>query len=261
MAKRKFFRNIRIIFMFFILFLVGGDALLTRWRTTDWDAPLLVAIYPVNGDKSIVAAEYIKQLSKSDFADVSTFLEEEAKEYKLELTHPVELTFREQIAESPPMPPADRNVFGVMWWSLKLRYWVWQVKRQSKPTADVQLFILYFDPKQHDRLAHSLGIQKGLIGVVNAFAHQSYTAQNNIIITHEFLHTVGATDKYDLNTGMPIFPQGFVEPDKDPLYPQEFAEIMAGSIPITKVKHKMPESLVDTIVGVETALDIGWIDL
>ena len=260
MAERKFFRKIRIIFMFFILFLVGGDALLTRLRTTDWDAPLLVAIYPVNGDKSAVADKYIKQLSQDDFADVATFLEEEAKEYKLELAHPVEISFRKQIAECPPMPPVDRNVLGVMWWSLKLRYWVWQVKRQSKPTADVQIFVLYYDPKQHDRLAHSLGIQKGLIGVVNAFAHQSYSSQNNIIVAHEFLHTVGATDKYDLTTGMPTYPQGFVEPDKEPLYPQEFAEIMAGSIPTSKIKHKMPESLVETIVGVETAVDIGWID-
>ena len=147
MAKRKFFRKVRIVFMLFILFLVGGDALLTRLRTTDWDAPLLVAIYPVNGDKSAVSDKYIKQLSESDFTDVSIFLEEEAKEYKLELACSVEITFREQVSERPPMPPVDRNVFGVMWWSLKLRYWVWQVKRKSKSMVDVYIFVLYYDPK------------------------------------------------------------------------------------------------------------------
>ncbi len=260
MAERTFFRKLRITFMFFVLILVGGDALLTRIRTTDWDAPLLVAIYPINGDQSAVANEYISRLTESDFEDVTSFLDEEAKEYQLALAHPIEITLRDQVTERPPFPPADRNVLGVMWWSLKLRYWVWQTKRGSKPTADAHIFVLYYDPKQHDRLAHSLGIQKGLIGVVNAFAGQRHTTQNSVIVTHEFLHTVGATDKYDLVTGMPLYPKGFVEPDKDPLYPQEFAEIMAGVIPIEKNKSKMPDSLSDTIIGNETALDIGWMD-
>jgi len=260
MAKGKFFGKIRITLMLFILFLVGGDALLTRWRTTDWDTPLLVAIYPVNGDQSAVADHYIKQLSGADFKDVQTFLQEEAKEYALKLANPIDISLRDPIAELPPSPPEDRNILGVMWWSLKMRYWVWQVKRRSKPTADVQIFVLYFDPQQHDRLAHSLGIQKGLIGVVNVFASRMYTEQNNIVVAHEFLHTVGATDKYDLTTGMPLYPQGFVEPDKEPLYPQEFAEIMAGVIATSKGKFRMPDSLSDTIVGNETAIDIGWIE-
>ena len=47
------------------------------------------------------------------------------------------------------------------------------------------------------------------------------TGRNSIVITHELLHTVGASDKYDLRTGSPLFPSGYGDRDQDPLYPQE----------------------------------------
>ncbi len=246
--------------MFFILFMVGGDALLTRLRTTDWDAPLLVAIYPVNGDKSAVADKYIKQLSESDFTDVSTFLEEEAKEYKLELAHPVDITFREQIAERPPMPPVDRNVFGVMWWSLKIRFWAKGIVSEFGPPADIQMFVLFHDPETSPRLAHSLGLQKGLLGVVHAFASQREAGKNNMVIAHELLHTVGATDKYDLKSNQPVYPIGYAEPEKNPLLPQEYAEVMAGRIPISQSDAKQPATLGSVLVGEATAREIRWIE-
>ena len=71
-------------------------------------------------------------------------------------------------------------------------------------------------------------MQKGLIGVVHAFAQRQMAGTNNIVITHELLHTLGATDKYEPGSGAPLFPIGFADPSQKPLYPQEAAEIMAG---------------------------------
>jgi hypothetical protein len=81
---------------------------------------------------------------------------------------------------------------------------------------------------------------------------------NNIVIAHELLHTLGATDKYDLVSGAPLFPSGFADPDRRPLYPQENAEIMAGRRPLSAQDAQMPSSLGAVVVGPATAAEIRW---
>ena len=123
------------------------------------------------------------------------------------------------------------------------------------------MFVIYFDPEESQRLAHSLGLQKGLIGVVNAFADDEMSKENNIVIAHELLHTVGASDKYDPRTNQPLFPIGFAEPDREPSLPQKKAEIMAGRIPVDVNKTISPKSLKKVLLGETTATEIRWIGL
>ncbi len=122
------------------------------------------------------------------------------------------------------------------------------------------MFVLYFDPEKSKSVAHSLGIQKGLIGIVNAFASEKMSAENNIVIAHELLHTVGASDKYNLQTNQPIFPIGFAEPDRDPTFPQTKAEIMGGRIPVDQANAEIPTGLDKTVLGETTALEIRWLN-
>jgi hypothetical protein len=146
-----------------------------------------------------------------------------------------------------------------MLWSLKLRYWSWSVDRGADPpSSDVEIFVRYFDPEATPRLAHSLGLQKGLIGVVNAFADRQQSGSNRVIIAHELLHTLGASDKYDPSTGQPIFPNGYAEPDADPALPQELAELMAGRIPVSSTESQIPHSLDQVVIGAKTAQEIRW---
>ena len=98
-----------------------------------------------------------------------------------------------------------------------------------------------------------------MIGIIKLFATDKMTAENNIVMLHELLHTLGATDKYDLRTNQPIYPYGYAEPKLQPLLPQKKAEIMAGRIPITETRAEIPDSLADVIVGPVTAHEIGWI--
>ncbi len=84
-------------------------------------------------------------------------------------------------------------------------------------------------PRPCGRYRTRTELQKGLIGIVHTFAQRPMAGSNNIVIAHELLHTLGATDKYDPNTGAPLFPIGFGDPERKPLYPQEDAEIMAGA--------------------------------
>ena len=105
-----------------------------------------------------------------------------------------------------------------------------------------------------------MGIKKGLICIVNAYASWKMREMDNVIIAHELLHTVGATDKYDPSTKLPVFPEGYAEPDKEPLLPQEFAEIMGGKIVLSDNSSAMPESLDQTLIGPVTAHEIKWIE-
>jgi hypothetical protein len=261
MASSGFFRKFRIIVLLFILFIVGVDAYLTRIRTTDWDRPLIMEVYPINGDGSEVSSQYIKQLSKADFFGLEKFFAEEAGSYELPLQQPLEVHLAPPLKERPPSAPRDKSIIKVAWWSLRMRWWSMRMSGgYNGPRADINMYVLYYDPKSKVRLDHSLGLQKGLIGVVYGYADRKLNGKNNVVIAHEFLHTVGATDKYDLATGQPLLPDGYAEPDRKPLYPQAFAEIMSGAIPLSDSESEMPDSLEVCLIGEKTAREIHWIE-
>jgi hypothetical protein len=258
--KGNLFRVLRTGFLLLVLIGVAGDAWLTRLRSTDWSDPLWVSVYPINADGSEATADYIVALSDESFAPVEAFMEREAARYGVPQSRPMQLRIAPELRESPPAPPANEQPLAVMAWSLQLRYWAWRMQRRyGGPPSNIRIFVQYFDPQLTDRVAHSLGLQKGMIGVVNAFASRKLTGQNNVVIAHELLHTLGATDKYDLHNNQPLFPQGYADPHREPLYPQSQAEIMGGRIPLSRHQAELPMTLGKTLVGPETAAEIRWI--
>ena len=72
------------------------------------------------------------------------------------------------------------------------------------------------------------------------------------------LHTIGATDKYSFSTLQPDYPIGYVEPERQPLHPQRFTEIMAGRRAVSESQAEMPASLRNVRLGAVTAREIGW---
>jgi len=122
----------------------------------------------------------------------------------------------------------------------------------------IRIFVLYHDPTSLQSVPDSHGLQKGLIGLVHAFALPNMAGSNNIVIAHELMHTLGATDKYDLGSGAPIYPDGFAEPERQPRYPQPSAEIMAGRRALSATVFDMPAGLRDVVVGPVTASEIRW---
>ena len=147
----------------------------------------------------------------------------------------------------------------VAWWSLKLRWFAARASQvPGRAPPRIRMFVLYHDPSTLERVPDSHGLQKGLVGIVHAFAERSMAGGNNIVIAHELLHTVGATDKYDLATEMPLYPGGFADPDRTPLYPQDDAEIMAGRRALSAQEAQMPASLRNVVVGPDTAREIRW---
>jgi uncharacterized protein YbjT (DUF2867 family) len=94
--------------------------------------------------------------------------------------------------------------------------------------------------------------------VVNAFASPQQAGSNKVIIAHELLHTLGASDKYDPATGQPLYPDGYAEPEADPRLPQKLAELMGGRIPFSATDSQIPRSLDEVIIGTVTGQEIRW---
>lgn len=252
-------KHFRVTLLLFLLAVAAAATYIPQWRARQWQTPLAVDIYPINGDGTAATADYIKTLSDDDFAPVTAFLSDEATRFGTIVQPPVRVSVQPQLGARPPAPPAvQKNPLAVMWWSLKLRIWAYRHSRASSVLAPrVRIFTLYYVGEEGKALAHSLGLQKGLLGVVHAYADAAQAAQNQVVIAHELLHTVGAGDKYN-GENLPIFPDGYVEPARVPLFPQPAAEIMAGYLPLSAESATMPASLAQCRIGDATAREINW---
>lgn len=252
------FKTVRTIILLFILASVALGAWRARSRSVEWKHVLPVNIYLINGDGSAIAADYLRSLTVKDFKPVETFMRDEAARYGRSANASIDVRLGGKIDTQPPAPPRNGSALDAIIWSLKMRWWTERNTDTIGPGPQVRMFLLYFDPVQNRRLAHSTGLQKGLIGRVNLFASQEMANQNNVVIAHEFLHTLGATDKYDPVTSQPLYPDGYANPDLKPLLPQRYAEIMAGRTPLSRTEAETPPTLDDALIGGKTAQEINW---
>lgn len=252
-------RAVRIGVLLFILASVANTAWLARGRTSDWKYSVRVAVYPIAGDSSAATADYVRSLRVEAVLPIARFMKSEALRHGLALDAPVDMYVAPPLQVSPPAPPVGSNVMDVMLWSLKLRFWAWRHDNFTRMKPDVRLFVNYFDPSRVTRLPHSTGLQKGHIGIVNAFGAAEQEGPNNVVIAHELLHTLGATDKYEYSNNQPRHPDGYAEPHAEPLLPQRMAEIMAGRIPISQTQAEIPAALGACRIGPATAREINWL--
>ena len=255
------FKTVRISILLLILFFVSVSTWLTQARSTDWNDSLWVKIYPINADGSLETGRYVRDLVVDNFGSIEDFLARESGRFGRTLPRPVRMELGQEISEQPPALGENPGSLDIVLWSLKLRWWAADVtEAQDKPDPDVRIFVRYHSPRDEVVLENSVGLQKGMVGIVNAYASRRHSGANNVIIAHEFLHTLGATDKYDPATGIPEFPNGFAEPGLSPRFPQQFAEIMGGRIPLAEDDAVIPKSLRYVIIGDLTAEEIRLSD-
>lgn len=254
-------KAIRITVLLLVLFFVSLSTWLSQARSTNWNNSLWVKVYPINADGSDESRDYINQLDADDFSAIETFVAREIENFGHSLARPVRMELGSEIREQPPSVGENPNVFDIMIWSLRIRWWAGDVASpQDNPKPDVRIFVRYHAPQDQTLLENSVGLQKGMVGVVNAYAGRRYGGLNNVIIAHEFLHTLGATDKYDPATGVPHYPLGFAEPDRVPRYPQRYAEIMGGRIAMSEFDAITPKGLKSVTIGMTTAAEIGLVE-
>lgn len=257
-ARGNTFRNLRVLALLLVLLAVSLQAWVAGYESTRWVDPLFVAIYPIAADASPATARYLASLDKQRFAPIDRFFAREAHRYGVKESAPVKTRLRPALHELPPEPPAGGGMFATAVWSLRLRFWAWTHSGNAGEPEDIRMFVLYCDPALTPTVPHSLGLQKGLIGVVYAFATPTMDGANDVVIAHELMHTLGATDKYDPATDAPRFPDGYGDPNQLPLFPQRKAELMAGRRMLSPSRWVEPASLDEVVIGPASALEIRW---
>ncbi|MDD2946411.1 MAG: hypothetical protein PHG15_11650 [Acinetobacter sp.] len=248
-------KNIRILCLLIILLIVAVNAY--RDQNQDWSKPIIVMLHPVNADGRAATQHYIQSLNLSELNGAQAYLQQMSAQYR---GQPIAIYFQlgRELKRLPPKVPPQATMLDNILWSLKFRFYAWKQHEGADGSPSVTLYLNYYDPQKIKELKHSTALQKGRIGSVNLFASKKQAEQNKIVLVHELLHAFGASDKYDLTTGQPIYPLGYAYPKQQPLFPQAKAELMAGHIPVSQQKSKMPDSLKQTLINEITAIELGW---
>lgn len=249
-------KNIRVAILLVVLLVVAVNAY--RDQNQDWNQPIHILLHPINADGLATTQQYIQQLQQDDFAEVKQYLAKNSQQYRGQSSYFIVQIGRE-LQQIPPKMAEQPSILNNILWSLKFRFYAWKQHQSVDGSPSLTLYLNYYDPKQRRELKHSTALERGRIGSVNLFASPKQAAQNNVVLVHELLHGFGATDKYNLNNGEPIFPIGYAQADQQPLYPQTEAEIMGGRIPLSEHKSKMPNDLNETVISILTAREVGWI--
>jgi hypothetical protein len=255
------FRRARLIVLIGLLAATVAWAAGTEHRRrarTRWERPLRVGVVLLVGEGTEVHVDHWQRgldgLSSRLDAEMRRWRGDGEPPFQFELVGP----FRWDGA-FPLSPPSDRfadralHAFG-LWRVLRDIDGVTGVDRSD---WDVRLYVLGARVPGYDgSFAEGLGIQDGDVALVRGSAGGDLSLPLQVI-GHELLHTVGASDKYD-DGGHALEPQGLVEPERAPRYPQRHAEWMVGEVPVSPGAGKPPSSLDDLGVGPATAREIGW---
>ncbi len=251
------FQGFRIFLLFGFLLCAVVYTVHQLMYSRNWHVPLEVVIYPIDTDGHERTKDYIDNLSTRHFRDIEQWFVRESRRYEMINPNPVSVTLGKRIDVLPPDLPDSNNPVSNMLWGVRLRWWAYRnTPDEQSNLSRVRVFVLYHDISA-GVLPSSLGLQRGLLGLINVYAVTKYDSRNNVVIAHEILHTVGAVDKYR-SDGNPMFPLGYANPDRVPLYPQRSAEIMAGRIPTSRFRSHMAKNLKSTIISPQTAREINW---
>ena len=111
--------------------------------------PIVVVLHPINADGLQTTQSYIHQLH-TDFERIRNYLAEWSQHYRgqsgnfvIRLGQPL---------QRPPEVPQNANIFHVMRWSLKFRFYAWRHQQPEDNGASLKLYsitiliIKSFDP-------------------------------------------------------------------------------------------------------------------
>jgi hypothetical protein len=256
-----FFKLIRIVVLLSILFVIVIGTWMNERRLANWERPVWVTVYPITVNGSAESKKYAESLDEHSFDDINVFFAKNLNLYGVLLTPAFHFQVAPVSSELPPPIPARHSAFTIALWSLKMRWWSWQMDRKDDLiSGDIQMFVALHEVGQKSEMNVSVGMRKGMYGLVKGYASAQASAYNQVVMAHEMLHVFGATDKYVMATGHPNYPDGYADPDKDPLFPQDKAEIMGGRVALSAASSAVPDSLAQCIIGHKTAEEIGLFD-
>jgi hypothetical protein len=257
--SRTFFR-VRVA----VLLLILAGVLLYAWRDhrsrtlrNDWSRTLDVALVLVSPDVSPEVAAGLRDRSSA----LEDLLAEQMQRWRPGAAAPFDVTVLEaRVAATPPAPPEEGLIAAA-------RY-AWDLSRFTSSLDDAagldrrfdaRIYVLARTPVDARRKSvEGFGEQGGRVGVIEVELDDAMIDFALFVATHELMHTLGASDRYDA-TGEPQVPDGLADPQRDPLYPQDGAEIMARHRAVSPGRSEPPEALEELVVGELTAREIGWL--
>jgi hypothetical protein len=233
----------------------------SRRARTEWQHPVSVAVALVQLGPVDQAA--LNALN-GRFHALEVRLASEYHRYGGRLDRPVAFTLYGPVSvDQPPPADPDSDIPSLARHAYELWRWTHAVDVGSGLPArsfDSRIYLVMRAPRDKGRQwVEGSSESGGRIGLAKVELDVSSVDLALFVASHEFLHTLGATDKYDPSTGLAAIPMGLVEPERVPAYPQRYAEVMARNLVLAPGSERPPESIAELGVGVVTAREIGWL--
>jgi len=231
----------------------------SRHARTEWQRPLQVAVALVQFgavDSSSLSAV------RARFPDLESRLRDEYHRHGGRLPRPVEFTLFGPVTvdRAPPADP-DATLLDLARHAYEQWRWTHAVDVGSNLPArdfDSRIYLFVRAPRDSAKsLVEGSSELGGRVGVARIELGASTVDLALFVVTHELFHTLGASDKYDAN-GRALIPEGLVETERVPLYPQRYVEVMTRNLVVAAGSERPPDSLAELGVGTITAREIGW---
>jgi hypothetical protein len=191
--------------------------------------------------------------------DLAARLAAELARYRPNAPRPFAFTLYGPVPLAAPLPvPAD-GLVGAARYAYELRRFTSDVDgRAEVPTRgfDARLYLVLTSPTDR-AVVEGMSEHGGRVGIARAELDAETVDLALFVAAHELFHTLGATDHYGPD-GRALVPDGLAEPERTPVFPQAFAEIMARNRPLSATDEERLESLSELAVGPSTAREIGW---
>ena len=219
-----------------------------------WARPLkisvvLVSAQPISAEVNRAWAEGLEALD--------AWFAGEAKRVGLPLGAPVhfELAPSTVLADAPKPAEQSGRFLEDSEQALSLRSQLTALAAHGNAPGlfDVRLVVALREGAGH--LVEGAGEAGGTIGLVEGTSGDTQLTLELTAVAHELLHCLGARDGYDANGH--ALPRGLVEPELG--FPQHFAEVMVGEVPLAPGQGRNPKSLDEVRVGDETAREVVWL--
>jgi hypothetical protein len=258
-ASRKWFA-IRVSLLLGVLAVVA----LYAWRDTarrrernEWKRTLDIALVVVRDGS--VSGPALSALTAQTH-ELEAALGREFARYRREPSKPFTFTWYGPAELRKPLPaPPDDGIVAAAKYAWNLRSFTADVDAQAQVPSrgfDSRVYLVVRPPSRSG-FVEGMSEHGGRVGVALVELDESTVALTLFVTAHELFHTLGATDRYDAE-GRTLFPDGLAEPEKTPLFPQRYAELMARNRPLDAQREVPPASLDELFVGKKTAAEVGW---
>jgi hypothetical protein len=260
--KRKFYYARLVVWMVVFLAVAGWawNDMRERRERNAWLRPLHVGFVLLRAGP---VSDETSDMLRARMTDLQTHLEREFQRWRPTEQVPFIFSVYGPLDISVPPPESYSEKFTDLAY---FAYQQWRYLRDVDTRAhvprselDSRIYLVIRPPNTGNlQFVEGQSEQGGRVGVVNVQLDESMVDFALIVATHELLHTLGASDKYD-EYGHALVPDGLAEPDKVPPFPQQYFEVMARNRPVSPEAEEPPEAVEQLRIGRKTAQEIGWL--